>query len=106
MRSDDLWFNTDPVTPNYVQIMSCTYEGWTNVRDIISYFGSDVNLITSWLNEHGMDGRYRYDHRASRDMVTNNIKVIWYVVFDNLEDRTYYNLCKDDILNEMIEGIM
>lgn len=109
MHNDDFndqWLNTNPVTPNHVLVMSVTYEGWLNKREIFNYLGQDVKPVSQWLRDHNMDDRCRFDYRAYKNTQHNFIEVKWYVLFDNNEDLVVYKLCQDDILNDVIEGIM
>lgn len=109
MRDNDViqWINTDPVTPNHVFIMSCTYEGWWNKREIFDYIGDEIKPVSQWLRDHNMDNRCKFDYRAYKDLEHNFIiEVEWYVLFENKEDLILYKLCQDEILNEVLEGIM
>lgn len=103
---NDQWLNTDPVTSNHVLIMSCTYEGWLEKREIFNYIGDQIKPVSQWLHDHNMDNRCRFDYRAIKNVNHNFIEVFWYVLFDNKEDLVYYKLCQDDILNSLIEGIV
>ena len=105
MFDADAWLNDKPISKYHVKIMSCTYSGWYDRRDIFKDFGQNVKPVTVWLEEHELLDRTRFDYRAVKSPLDDGVKVWWYLVFENEEDMVLYKIVQDTVLDEIIEGM-
>lgn len=105
MFNKDAWLNTDPITKNHVRIMTCKYSGYCDYRDVLSSFRTHATPISVWIRDHVMEDRTRFDYRAERKVISDMIKVRWYLVFENEEDKVLFLLAQDSLFEEIIEGM-